>query len=152
MGEVAVSLNPSQSKWKKNAVVYMPVPDARRALMQDRRCRVNKQKENRKMKRAAYWGLAQVPIPMWGYSPQTLCAFCRYAKWDGMCNERECECCHPLGRALEYASIDVYESCSDCWGFRPDVSVDTATEMVSAWLRGKHVYVPNELLLPKKVR
>jgi hypothetical protein len=69
-----------------------------------------------------------------------LCNFCKFADWDGSsCCDPELECTHPLdvvngGDAWE-APHDVWQG-SDCWGFRPNVDLQTAGVIVGIMLEG----------------
>lgn len=92
-------------------------------------------------KRLGYLGLTEVELPNGG-NP-IMCSFCRYAEWQGWsCKERYAECHHPLmdrswsfERMTEGLTAD--DGCgTDCWGFRPDVSIETAADIVGIWLQG----------------
>jgi len=37
----------------------------------------------------------------------------------------------------------------DCWGFRPDVSPDTAIDMVAQWLQSKDTIITPDLMCYK---
>ena len=93
----------------------------------------------KKAQRAPYLALANIALPRGGYS--LLCSFCRYYGFTGGCGDLEIECRHPLELVAEQCANNVFEHCTgegegaDCWGFRPDVKVEDAIEMVSLWLR-----------------
>lgn len=59
----------------------------------------------------------------------TLCAFCRHADWQGSgCDEGWNECRHPL-QAVE-ACAEYIDPSTDCWGFRLDMSMEEAVDIV----------------------
>jgi len=92
--------------------------------------------------------LTKIGIPARGY--YSLCTFCKYARWSSCSEDADLDCRHPLYAVSEYAG-DVWEGHGeDCWGFRPEVSWDTATRMIENWLLGKDVILPEELLLGRK--
>lgn len=66
----------------------------------------------------------------------TLCAFCKYSEFtaDGCC-EAYNECQHPI-EALSWENVheDSLEPGSDCYGFRPGISVTLAADLVGAIL------------------
>jgi len=87
-------------------------------------------------------------LDLQGIGVCSLCSFCQYAEWSGSCKEAYPECKHTLWKISENEDLaeNVYAG-GDCWGFRSDVSWDTACRMIENWLLGKDVILPEELLL-----
>ena len=93
-----------------------------------------------KANREPYRGLTAVRLP--DRSTASLCSFCKYAKWHGDCVEAELDCAHPLGPKELWEPWEVWAGDgADCWGFRPKMSLEEATDMVGIWLRGQRVAV-----------
>lgn len=62
-----------------------------------------------------------------------ICTWCNYAAWEAEgCCEGYSICEHPLEIVTD--TMECIEPGSDCWGFRPDLSLDTIVEIVSAIL------------------
>ena len=98
-------------------------------------------------KREVYYVLSQVALPTEDPSrfpdcEASLCYFCKFARWSGSCEDPELECEHPLLRPWDCWEPDEVWQGSDCWGFRPDVSIELAAEWVGQRLQGKLVTLP----------
>ena len=95
----------------------------------------------KKSERFRYLALTLVPFPAGG--TVCICAFCRYAAWEGECEDTYPRCLHPLSDRALYKVIEfVLEGFgADCWGFRPAKGMDipTADGMVANWLQGNDV-------------
>jgi len=64
----------------------------------------------------------------------SLCTFCKYGDWyaDGCC-EGHNECQHPIeALSSENRNAEELEPGDDCYGFRPNISVSLATDLVGA--------------------
>jgi hypothetical protein len=90
----------------------------------------------KKAEREPYLILNKLSLPNGGII--SLCSWCKYAQWEGYCEELECDCKHPLWRVRDYVFDDAVQG-GDCWGFRPQVSREDAVDMVGIWLTGKAV-------------
>jgi hypothetical protein len=55
-----------------------------------------------------------------------LCNFCKFASWSGSCCDSELECEHPLlaVSGKENDNDNVWGGGGDCWGFRPNKSLE----------------------------
>jgi hypothetical protein len=90
----------------------------------------------KKAQREPYLILNEVALPNGG-NPN-LCSWCKYAKWQGYCEDSYPECQHPL-QIIQEQSFYIGLDRSDCWGFRPEVSREDAVDVVGIWLQGKAV-------------
>lgn len=73
-----------------------------------------------------------ISIPKEGYG---LCNICKYAIFNGVCDDCDLEChC-----GIEKVEEDAYGTWSgdDCWAFQPRWSLADITDMVGIWLQGK---------------
>lgn len=64
----------------------------------------------------------------------TLCSFCKYGKWySNGCCEGHNECQHPIDElSYELKNEDMLYPGSDCYGFRTNISVNLAADLVGA--------------------
>lgn len=64
----------------------------------------------------------------------SLCTFCKHSEWesDGCC-EGYSICQHPLEYRFPFFE-EMLEPGSDCWGFRPNVTVSLAADIAGAIL------------------
>jgi hypothetical protein len=66
----------------------------------------------------------------------SLCAWCRYARWEGSgCDECDLRCDFPVEVVSEKA-YDVWAG-NDCWGFKPDIWREDAVDICGLGLQGK---------------
>ena len=79
-------------------------------------------------------------VDWWGAS--SLCYFCRYARWDGSCEDTELTCEHPLAIVSEQS--DNVWSGDDCWGFRPMLPLDAIVEFASQRMQGEDAGIPTK--------
>ena len=94
-----------------------------------------KKRKRSKFNRQPYLDLTRLVS---GYG---LCIFCRYAEWNGCyCDDIELHCQHPLpvinGSMDEEHPYDVWSGDSDCWGFRPDRSLQRGGVYIGILLEG----------------
>jgi hypothetical protein len=92
-----------------------------------------------KEKRQPYRDLINI-IPV-GYG---LCNFCKFAEWDGGdCCSMDLTCTHPLpiinGYINEEHPYDVWQG-ADCWGFRPNITLQQLGIIVSITLDKKNAH------------
>lgn len=99
-------------------------------------------------RREVYYNLSQVILPSedisrFADSESSLCHFCRFALWTGICEDTELFCQHPLEGMGRWACDDVWDG-YDCWGFRPwpHLTPDIVAEWVGQRLQGLHVRLP----------
>ena len=88
-----------------------------------------KTKDARQARRLVYLELSNTIDAM-------ICTFCKHSCWEGLCGETELSCEHPLSeqlwRILDYGGP---EPGDDCWGFRNNVCVHDAADIVGIILR-----------------
>lgn len=73
-----------------------------------------------------------------------LCNFCKFAEFSGSsCCDSDLECHHPLdsvnGNGIGQEPYDVWEG-SDCWAFRPSVSLQELGKIVSITIIGNNAH------------
>ena len=91
----------------------------------------------KKAQRDIYLQLANIELPEPFDGVLGLCNFCQYAEWLGYyCEDAELDCHHPLEVIRDY-SDGIWEG-DDCWGFRPEYSLEDITYMIGIYLRGKY--------------
>ena len=103
--------------------------------------------------RAAYVALTDVELPNNGNA--IIYTFCKYAKWEGWCEEAYAVCHHPLCRVCEDESDRINSDDSrgtDCWGFRPAYSREDCVDMVGCFLREEAVDMATVPRLGKRER
>lgn len=87
-------------------------------------------KEQRTPYRAICWQVAREADAAlkegWSFS---LCHICRYVEWTGSSDIDGPRCRHPVKRLSEdWDHTDDVWSGDDCWGFRPDGTLEQMTE------------------------
>ena len=67
----------------------------------------------------------------------TLCTFCKYALWTGMCEDGDCTCEHPLVEHFEWRFTgwcSSLEPGQDCWAYRPNMLLVDVADIVGVIL------------------
>ena len=99
----------------------------------------------KKSERDVYYKLSKIRIA-WpttnhgevDWDKSSLCIMCRYARWlGGGCCDSELDCQHGL-ELIKESSQDVWGG-NDCWGFRPETTLDKIVEWISHRMQGEMV-------------
>lgn len=92
----------------------------------------------KKEARYEYWLLQSLEndLPRQLELTTSLCAWCRFASWNGSCADAELDCQHKLEVVAE-RSFEVWQG-DDCWGFRPYLSREDAVDICGLYLQGHH--------------
>ncbi len=91
----------------------------------------------KKAQREIYLVLATEPLPRPFYSGLGLCNLCQFAEWSGCWRkDSDLTCHHPIWAVQENA--DEVWAGSDCWGFRPEYSLEDTVDKIGVCLQGHY--------------
>ena len=100
----------------------------------------------KKCQRDIYQKLIDLPSDGFG-----LCNICRYAVWNGDCEDADLEC-HCGIWEVEESADDVWQG-NDCWVFRPRWLLEDIADMVGIFLRKEHPDMSNcKEFIPLKLK